>query len=230
MKILVSDFDETLFVNNQICCLDKINKFINDGNVFIIATGRNISNLKKDLDNFSLNCNYYICNDGAMILDQYLNIIYRSDIDKTVVRPLYNELKNDDNILEVLVDTGSGYIDDVNRPTNKMIARYFNREQADFLVSKINNKYPSIFGYVSNNWINITKRTENKGKAINYLASYYNLDKYPIYVVGNDINDISMCNYNFISYGIALNNKYIDKFGKKVINFEEAFNDINNSL
>ena len=42
MKVIVSDFDGTLYYNGQICCVDKINKLIKSGNIFIIATGRNI--------------------------------------------------------------------------------------------------------------------------------------------------------------------------------------------
>ena len=176
MKVIVSDFDGTLYKNDKIVYQDKINKFVNTGNIFIIATGRNMTSLKKDLDKFVLNPSFYICNDGALILDQYYNVIYRTDIDNSLIRPLYNELKNNDNILEVLIDTGNGYTDDINRATNKLIARYYDKSKAINLVNTLNSKYPSIFGYVSNNWINITKRTETKGKAIDYLSKYYNFN------------------------------------------------------
>lgn len=230
MKVIVSDFDGTLYNNDKILYQDKINKFVLEGNIFIIATGRNMTSLKKDLDKFVLNPSFYICNDGALIMDQFYNIIYRTDIDNSLVRPLYNELKNDDNTLEVLIDTGNGYIDDVNRSANKIIARYYDKDKAINLVNSLNSKYPSIFGYVSNNWINITKKTETKGKAIDFLSNYYNLNKYPIYVIGNDINDVSMCDYGFISYGIKdENNKYLNKFDNVVDTFEEAFNDIMNN-
>lgn len=227
MKVIVSDFDGTLYRNNQILYQDKINKFVLSGNIFIIATGRNMASLKKDLDKFKLNPSFYICNDGAVILDQYLNVIYRTDIDNSMVRPLYNELKNDDNVLEVLIDTGNGLVDDIHRSTNKLIARYFDRDKAINLVNRINSKYPSIFGYVSNNWINITKKTETKGKAIDFLSKYYNFNKYPIYIIGNDINDISMCDYDFITYGLDDGiNEYLDKFSNIVNTFEEAFDSI----
>ena len=227
MKVIVSDFDGTLYRNNQILYQDKINKFVLSGNIFIIATGRNMASLKKDLDKFKLNPSFYICNDGAIILDQFLNVIYRTDIDNSMVRPLYNELKNDDNVLEVLIDTGNGLVDDINRSTNKLIARYFDRDKAINLVNRINSKYPSIFGYVSNNWINITKKTETKGKAIDFLSKYYNFNKYPIYIIGNDINDISMCDYDFITYGLDDGiNEYLDKYSNIVNTFEEAFDSI----
>ena len=228
MKVIVSDFDGTLYKDNKILYQDKINKFVNIGNIFIIATGRNMTSLNKTLENFILRPSFYICNDGALILDQYLNVIYRTDIDNSLIRPLYNELKDDDNILEVLIDTGNGYTDDLTRSTNKLIARYFNKEKALNLVNKLNSKYPSIYGYVSNNWINITKRTETKGRAIKYLSEYYNFYKYPIYTIGNDINDISMCDNDFITYGInCLENKqYLEKYQNIVNSFEEAFDDI----
>lgn len=228
MKVIVSDFDGTLYKDDKIIYQDKINKFVNVGNIFIIATGRNMTSLNKTLEKFIINPSFYICNDGALILDQYLNIIYRTDIDNSIIRPLYNELLDDDNILEVLLDTGNGYTDDLNRSANKLIARYFDREKALNLVNRLNSKYPSIYGYVSNNWINITKRTETKGSAIKFLSDYYNFSKYPIYTIGNDINDISMCNYNFYSYGIDCieNKKYLDKYQNIVSTFEEAFEDI----
>ena len=164
MKVIVSDFDETLFVNNKICCLEKINNFVDDGNIFIIATGRNINNLKKDLDQFNLKCNYYICNDGALIYDQLFNVIYRKDIDNSLVRNIYNMLKDDDNLLEVLIDTGNGYVNDTERAANKIFARYFDRDKAIDTVDKINNRFPSVYGYTGTTSVNVTKRTETKGK------------------------------------------------------------------
>lgn len=226
MKIVISGFDGTLYSNNQIACPKKINKFIREGNLFIIATGRNIALLKKDIDRYGLNVNYFICNDGAMILDQFLNVIYRTDIDDTMIRSLYNDLRDDTNVLEVLIDTGNGYTDDVHRSTNKMIARYYDRDKAINLVNRINSKYTNVYGYVSNNWINITKKTESKSNAINYLADFYNLKKYSIYTIGNDMM-IDNCPY--ISYGIKDNlNQSEDKYNKIVNNFEDALDDIIN--
>lgn len=227
MKAIVSDFDGTLYKNDKILYQDKINKFVNAGNIFIIATGRNMGSLNRDLEKFNLNVSYFVCNDGALILDQFMNIIYRNDIESSMIRPLINELKGDENVLEVLIDTINGYTNDINRAANKIIARYFDKKKALEFVSRLNSRYPNIFAYVSNNWINITKKTETKGKAIYFLADYYNLNKFPIYVIGNDINDVTMCDYDFISYGINDKvNTFIDKYDYVVNSFEEAFDQI----
>lgn len=47
MKVIVSDFDGTLYKDDKIIYQDKINKFVISGNTFIIATGRNMASLKK---------------------------------------------------------------------------------------------------------------------------------------------------------------------------------------
>ena len=39
MKILVSDFDKTLFTDEYELNIELVNKFISEGNIFIIATG-----------------------------------------------------------------------------------------------------------------------------------------------------------------------------------------------
>ena len=46
MKLIVSDFDGTFFDNNYDKNIELINKYSDD---FVIATGRNIKSLKKDL-------------------------------------------------------------------------------------------------------------------------------------------------------------------------------------
>ena len=53
-KVLVVDYDRTLFINNSdmLNNINSINKFRENGNIFIIATGRTYNSLKKEIDNF----------------------------------------------------------------------------------------------------------------------------------------------------------------------------------
>lgn len=50
MKILISDFDGTLFINNEVTeeAIAKISDFRKKGNIFIISTARNFSTVKKE--------------------------------------------------------------------------------------------------------------------------------------------------------------------------------------
>ena len=49
MKCLISDFDGTLYDNNFINNLKSIKEFIDDGNIFVVATGRTFKNIKKKI-------------------------------------------------------------------------------------------------------------------------------------------------------------------------------------
>ena len=65
MKVLVSDFDLTLYDDNYANNVLAIKKFVKEGNIFIIATGRSMYDLERDL--VDIPCKWYICKDGASI-------------------------------------------------------------------------------------------------------------------------------------------------------------------
>ena len=67
MKVLVSDFDNTLFTDDYQLNIKKINEFVDKGNLFIIATGRNYNQLKSDIKGKNIKYSYLICEDGAKI-------------------------------------------------------------------------------------------------------------------------------------------------------------------
>ena len=59
MKLLVSDFDGTLFNDHYKENIEAVNRFVDAGNLFAIATGRDLNRLLKDLDR-NLKFNYLI--------------------------------------------------------------------------------------------------------------------------------------------------------------------------
>ena len=73
MKILASDFDETIYFPEDIektkNNVKYIKEFISYGNIFCIITGRNYTDLKQFLNNFDIPYSYLICEDGAKIFN-----------------------------------------------------------------------------------------------------------------------------------------------------------------
>ena len=73
MKVLASDFDNTIFFledelktkNN----VEAIRKFIINGNIFCLITGRTYMEIKEELNRLNLPYSYLICGDGALIFD-----------------------------------------------------------------------------------------------------------------------------------------------------------------
>lgn len=223
MKILVSSFSDKVFVNDLKKNVSLVNRFVDEGNIFIIATGKNISKVKKTLGSFDLKCSYYICNDGATIFDQFMNVIYRVDINKEYIEPIYDTLSKSKYISDVKIDVSTGFVDDCFRATNKIVAKYNNQAVAYKIAEELNSHFPNLHAYVTTNYINIINNKISKGKSLNYLLDYYNLAKDQIYTIVKDENDISLSQYE--SYIIG-NNQGSFKYCTK--NFEEAIKKITN--
>ena len=206
MKVLASDFDNTLFTEDYDENIKKINEFVNKGNIFIIATGRNLGLLKPEIESKNLNYDYLICNDGGINFDKNFNILYRLDIEEEIIDDLVLELKNDPNITVAYIDDGINHLTHKTVNNNVIIARYINPKQAQETLDKLMEKYSNIQGYLSHNWINIVNKKANKGNAIKYLKEKLNLNKQNIYTVGDNINDISM-NEMYNGYYMKNNSK-----------------------
>ena len=223
MKIIVSSFSDKVFVNDIGNNIDAINNFVDQGNMFIIATGKNISNVNNALYNKDIKCSYYICNDGATIFDQFMNVIYRIDIDKEYVRPIYNALQTSKYITDVKIDVSTGFVSDYYRSANKIVAKYNDPKAAYEIEKALNDKFHGLNTYVSTNYINITNSKVSKGDTLDYLLNYYNLNNNDIYAICKDDNDATLATYN--SYVIDNNS---DKFRHHANNFIEAIEKITN--
>lgn len=217
MKILISDIDSSMMnINNQEL-MNSINKFVNMGNKFIVATDKSINYIADTLSIADLISEYYICNDGAAIFDRYFNIIYRKDLNQNVVRPIFDMLSDDNNILETYVDTSHGFVKDTRMCANGIVARPIDKVKAEVTLNSITLKYPSVHGHVSNNWLNIFSKDVNKGTALSFLNENYRLNIDNVYVFGKDVDDLELMEkYN----GYLLTNSCDDlkKYSKGEVN------------
>ncbi|MDD2435300.1 MAG: HAD-IIB family hydrolase [Bacilli bacterium] len=194
MKIIISDFDLTFFTDEYLENIKLINEFVNRGNMFIIATGRNITHLEKDIKGFNIDYAYLICNDGGIAFDSQGNCVYRKDIGETIVKPIFEMLKNDSNNIITFIDNATNYVNDPNAKANAIISQYRDIEKADVMLNNIISKYPSVHGYLSQNWINLTHESVNKATGIKALVKLFDLNEDNIYTIGDNINDLEMIN------------------------------------
>lgn len=190
MKIIVSDFDATFFNKYYKENIEVANKFMADGNIFIIATGRNFKSITDELNKVNFKCNYYICKDGSAIYDANYNLLYRKDMDLDLSKELYDLLKSKD--LKVYVDDTINYITDSNVSANAIIAKIDDREKDKVILEEILANY-DVYGYLSRNWINIVDSSNSKSNAIKYLIDNNYIDG-EVYTIGDAINDKEMIN------------------------------------
>ncbi|MBQ9072471.1 MAG: HAD hydrolase family protein [Bacilli bacterium] len=207
MNLIVSDFDGTFFDEYYNKNIELIKKYNID---FVIATGRNIQSLKKDL---KIDCKYYICNDGGYILDDNYNLIYRNYINKDTIQKLYSRiigLGYDDYFFDNLETFSKEIIDNINKLSIKIKD---NNAVSD--MEYILKDLEDVYAYISTNWINIMNIESKKENAIEYISKLNNYDK--IIVVGNEINDYEMLK----KYDGYLISKENNKVFKTINNFLE---------
>ncbi len=223
MKILVSDFDNTFFTNRIDNNVDLVNKFRDEGNLFIIATGRPIYLIKPEIEKHNIKYDYLICNDGAVIFDQGDNIVDKTNIDYQSAIQIYNMIIRSNNVEHVYIDAITDFGDLDASDYNGVLALPYDRDEALKLTEYINKKYPSVQAYMSHRWINVLSVEASKGIAIKFLENANSWDASNIYVVGDNNNDASMLVYNN-SFGIEAGNPdYLDRCLYRIKKFEEIF-------
>lgn len=192
MKILASDFDETIYFpdNNELNekNINSIKKFISKGNIFCIITGRNYTDLKQLLNENNIPYSYLICEDGAKIFN---NMDYCLDT-------ILLEEKEIKEVVEILKEENCDYyLDDGYNKTEyfndcvKIVINCTDEEDKERLVQIIKNKV-NIHIYASRTHINIIHKTVNKENALKKLFNLEHLDYNKLHVIGDNDNDYEM--------------------------------------
>ena len=123
MKILATDFDDTIYFENDPERNSKnaeaLRRFASKGNMICIITGRNYSKLKQFLIQQNIPYNYLICEDGAKLFNNMdycidTTMLNRDEIEKII--PIlktyqydfylddgYNHTNNFDDCVKIVV-------------------------------------------------------------------------------------------------------------------------------
>ena len=209
MKLLFSDFDRTLYVNRDITQenLDAVNKWQSEGNLFIITTGRHKRSIIEQMKNFNLKPDYYICNNGAVILDKEKNTIFSKCISNQKIEEIVKyicenyensfEIIEKERVIKIMNDAG---IDNHN-PTE--------------LVSDLNTRFrSSLAAYANVLNVDIVANGVNKSTGIDFVCKELN-DIDDILVIGDSYNDIEMVQkYN--GFTVEHGNEDIKKIAREI--------------
>lgn len=201
MKLLATDFDNTLLNNSDYeTNIKYINNFVEQGNFFIIVTGRNVGSLLKDIEKTNLKYSYLICNDGGIIFDKNLKIIYQKNVSKDIIPDVVEVFEQNKHLSDWYIDTGLTITKDKNSMANAIVGKTFDFDEATKLFEQIKDRYHEIDGYVSMPWVSITEKTVNKGTGVKYIADLLGIHEENVYTIGDNINDLSMSDHNFNNY------------------------------
>lgn len=113
-KLLASDVDGTLYVNQKIHekSLEGIKKFRQDGNVFLLCTGRNFGGVKHLFEEYDIEVDGFILCNGAVVLNENFEAIHNENIDDKTIKSLFEEAKDKEEYNFYFADGENLYIID----------------------------------------------------------------------------------------------------------------------
>lgn len=202
MSILVSDYDGTFANSSENIRLNcqKIYSFLEDGNTFVLSSGRDYSSLLRQVTHYGIPYSYLATADGSYLFDRKGNSLLSHKMSHDIVSsadrlkdisnckrldyayereysPLYRE--NDD------ISSISFVIDVSN------VTREFDKE---FIHLQENN--PSYdfctYGYGSEVYYMIKCKGMSKSSPILYLQKHLAVPKEDIFTIGDGLNDLEM--------------------------------------
>lgn len=233
-KVLVVDYDRTLFINNDdmLNNINSINKFRENGNIFIIATGRTYNSLKREIDKYNIEYDYLILNHGSLVIKKDKSTLFHYKIDKNILFDITSYLSKY-KPKSVMYSYYTEDTNDINNPDISKITIGFQKDIETFkkvmmdVVKKYNNKLNIYF--TQNFEIEIISKETNKSKAIDLLMKKVNFKKENIYTIGDSYTDIEMINdYNGScmekSIDILKNNKNIKKYSSVSVLIKDILN------
>lgn len=195
-KLLVSDYDQTFYLNDVDIEVNKkaVNKFRKKGNIFVIATGRSYFDFQNKVDIYNIGYDYVIINHGATILDKNNNVFANFSIDNKIKSSIKEDLQLDKSIKSFCCSKLESRVDFGHTDLTKINVKYNSKEEAMKINKTINDKYSNFINsyYVMENSLEIISNDINKSKAINILLKRLNISKDNIYTIGDGYSDIEM--------------------------------------
>ena len=192
MKILASDFDNTIYYledkEKNKKNVSAIKKFINQGNIFCIITGRNYSDLKKLLNENDIPYSYLVCEDGAKIFNNMDYCIDTILLDRNTIEEIIPILE--ENNCDYYLDDGynkTEYLEDVV----KIVINCTDEKEKERMVRIIKDKI-NVHIYASRTHVNIINKVVNKENALKKLFNLEELNINLLKVIGDNDNDYEM--------------------------------------
>lgn len=199
-KILVSDYDQTFYLNDEDIEKNKksVENFRKQENIFIFATGRSYFDFMNKAEKYKLKWDYLIINHGATILDKNNNIISNYTIDNNIIKNIEKDLETEKSINHFCCKLENSRTDFNDKDLTKIYAKY-EKDKAEQINSLINKKYSEFVNcyLVSGNAVEIISNKTCKSNAIEEIVQIEKVIRENIFTIGDGYSDIEMIkNYN----------------------------------
>ena len=209
-KILVSDYDNTFYTNEEQLYknIENIKKFQEEGNIFVISTSRSWKSIKKEIDEYKIPFDYLCCNTGGTIFDNKGSSLFVGNISDSIINKVENILaKLNSNDLSI---TRYGTYKEYEEKINKILGYKIKGNAKDIkeLKDELKKVLSDDFEMILKNEENYSKlflnyKLNTKENGIEKLIKILPEVEYKIITVGDDDVDFNMLKkYN----GYRMNN------------------------
>lgn len=198
MKIIASDFDGTIYVDEEFKenDLKAIRSFQASSGIFGIVTGRSYFSLKSLIDG-KISPDFIIANNGSHIL---IN-------DKKEIREVYKTTLDKDRLREIIDYYKKDYPIKIFTDLDRIVDRLEELEKDEEIYSLaiysddfLDNPFVDIFSFhKSIGVIDVINKNISKQTGIDFIKQFYAYDK-DIIAIGDDYNDISFLKETPLSF------------------------------
>lgn len=195
-KILFSDYDQTLYINDDDIKknIESIKKFRQKGNIFAIVTGRSYEDFLDVYKKYSFPFDYVILDHGALIINEKKEIYNSITIFDEVIPQIVKDLKHENSLRFFCSSCFDSRVDYKHCNINKIHVKYNTPDESKFINELINKKYSKYINsyLVSSRSVEIISNNIDKSKAISILTSKIKINHSNIYTIGDGYSDIKM--------------------------------------
>lgn len=235
MKIAASDFDGTLYHEGKGISQDTlaaIKKWQQAGNKFGLVTGRNMHLVRIGLKGFDIKLDFCVGLNGAVIFDGEEQEVFSSEMPKEAVKDLWEHeiARESPYVMTLRGDDTFGkwndrsYIDPVlhaNTPEVtpaeaqalphilQMCFVADTPERAAELAADISQRFQGQLSAEANlAYVDVCAAGNTKATGLLHLQEVMSWQEYPLYVIGDDLNDLSMIE-RFHGFAITSGNSMV---------------------
>lgn len=188
-RLIASDYDGTLSIHDQVSEENRaaIARWQKAGGLFGVVTGRGRS-FPQRMAGHGVKCDYYLCYNGALLLDGEGNVLRDIRMNWDVFHRLQLAFEQRPDALDY-----STAGEDQTETYSQYSALMPTCEAAAEFVEELNQKMgDEISAYANGLNINIVKKGESKAEGVRHALAYFGLNEEAAAVVGDDLNDLDM--------------------------------------
>lgn len=202
MKLFVTDYDNTLFIDEESLKenIKKLKELQQNNYYIVISTGRSIPSIKEKIQEYHIPFDYITCADGSIIYDKNYKTIKFFEIKKDIINEIIN-FKNNISYEEMQIAYEDGYsnILDLNKKIagiNIVIHNNNINDKTINLFNKLKEKYPNynylVYNHIPYSYFCIKQENVSKAMGVHFLKDYLQIKNDNIFVIGDSDNDLEM--------------------------------------